>query len=306
MALASIGRKLASKCFRDGQVPPEVPPVHREITVISCFLVTLAICGASAQVRSAAAYDGKAVVPSPPREAQAVDLNTIVANLDRAQRANPARFRSYATTREYQLFSGDERQPGSAAVVRVNFYPPNVKNFVIERSSGNGRAEKVARKILQHESDAARETQPPTLLDQQNYNFTYLGTATITGHPCYLLGLEPRRKDKDLISGRAYVDAQSYMPRLVDGELAKSPSWWLKGVHVRLSFVQVDGMWLQESTKAVADVRFLGPHTLLSRSIEVEPAQVEATGRSKAGAPGTTRNHRRPATLLGSGVLISR
>jgi hypothetical protein len=233
-------------------------------------------------------------------------LNTIVENLERAQRANPARFRPYAITREYQLFAGDEPQPTSAAVARVNFYPPNVKNFVIQSTSGNSRAEKVVTKILEHETDAARASQPPTLLDDQNYNFSYLGTATIDGHSCYVLGLNPKRKDKDLVFGRAYVDAASYMPRLVDGDLAKSPSWWLKGVHVRLGFTQVDGMWLQESTKAVADVRLLGRHTLLSRALGVEPSRLEASRSVSGSEPAAQRvHHRRPAALLGSGVLVS-
>jgi hypothetical protein len=285
-------------------------PVYREIVAISCFVVTLAVAGLPAQVRPAAIAGPGAIPTADSRQPQSVDLSTIVENLERAQRNNPARFRPYAITREYQLFSGNEQQPGSATVVRVNFYPPNVKNFVIEKSSGNGRAEKVAKKILEHESDAARENQPPTILGAENYAFSYLGTAIIEGHQCYVLGLDPKRKDKDLIRGRAYIDAQSYMPRLVDGDLAKTPSWWLKQVHIRLGFAQVDGMWLQESTKAVADVRFLGPHTLLSRALQVEPTELQATRRLPSD-PRPAESHPRPAkhrrmeTLLGSGVLVS-
>jgi hypothetical protein len=285
--------------------------VNRQSISAACFLLTVTVVGATAQITQGGslAKQGASTPGNPP--AQVVDLNTLVDRMEAAQRSNPARFHAYAVTREYQLFSADEREPDSTATARVNFFPPHVKNYVIENQTGNGRAEKIAKKILDHESDAARASEPPTLLDRSNYNFTYLGTAVVDNQPCYVLGLTPRRDDKNLVRGKAFIDTATYMPRLVDGDLAKTPSWWLKQVHLTLGFTQMNGMWLQGNTKAVADVRLLGRHTLVSRFVDFEVSQALAQNRSErvGAASASERNHRRarrPQALLGSGVLVSR
>ncbi len=292
--------------------PPRAPAVFRETITAACFVLNLAVLASVAQVtHTAPSYPpvGHKAGASP---TQVVDLNVLVDRLEAAQQSNPARFRAYTVTREYQLFSEDQSQPDSAVTVRVNFFPPHVKNYVIQSQTGTGRAEKVAKKILDHESEAARANQPPTLLDRDNYDFTYLGTAVVDRQPCYVLGLTPRRNDKELIRGKAYIDAATSMPRLVEGDLAKTPSWWLKQVHLTLGFTEMNGMWMQSNTRATADVRLFGKHTLVSRFLDFEPSQTLAQNRLEgpsaktASTPDGNRHRaRHPQALLGSGLLVS-
>ena len=102
-------------------------------------------------------------------------------------------------------------------------------------------------------------------LTRNNYDFTYIGEAILDGQPCYRVGLKPKRKDKELVSGEAWIDKRSFSIRQVQGEVARTPSWWLRSVHVKLIFAEVKGAWLQTSMEAVADVRIVGLHTLTSR-----------------------------------------
>jgi len=84
---------------------------------------------------------------------------------------------------------------------------------------------------------------------------------------------------KDLISGEVWVDKHSFLVRQIDGEIAKTPSWWLRKVRVKLTFADLDGTWLQTGMEAVADVRILGPHTLTSRILDYRGAvEVASTG----------------------------
>ncbi len=48
----------------------------------------------------------------------------------------------------------------------------------------------------------------------------------------------------------------------------KTPSWWLKQVHVKLIFADLDGNWVQTSMEATADVRLAGAHTLTSQMLD--------------------------------------
>jgi hypothetical protein len=86
---------------------------------------------------------------------------------------------------------------------------------------------------------------------------------------------------------------------MIDGDLAKNPSWWLKRVHLTLSFGEVGGMWLQTGTRAEADVRVFGEHTLTSNEINYLDGSAEARNR----APAARRRSARHPDLLGAGVF---
>jgi hypothetical protein len=101
--------------------------------------------------------------------------------------------------------------------------------------------------------------------------------SVLDGRPCYLLELKPKRKEKDLIVGKAWVDKNSFSVLRIEGDTAKPPSWWLKSVHITLAFGELGGNWLQTSMEAVADVRFFGSHTLTSRILDYRAADIRAS-----------------------------
>jgi hypothetical protein len=230
---------------------------------------------------------------------QVTDLQGIVTGLENAQLDNKQHYRAYTLVRDYKLFSSNDRQAKSDVVAEISFVPPNRKTFTINRVIGASRGEKIVRKILEHEVKTTAEDQGASLLNRENYDFVYLGMAAVDGHPCYLLQLQPKHKREDLVAGRGWIDAETYLPRLIDGDLAKNPSWWLRRVHLTLSFSEVGGMWLQTGTRAEADVRIFGEHTLTSNEINYESAPAEARNR----LPAARRRSARHPDLVGAGVF---
>jgi len=97
-----------------------------------------------------------------------------------------------------------------------------------------------------------------------------------------LLELKPRRREPDLIWGQLWIDEHSFLVRHIEGELAKSPSWWLRKIQVKLTFAELDGTWLQTGMEAVADVRIVGTHTLTSRVLDYRAAGEVATAATLA------------------------
>ncbi len=114
-------------------------------------------------------------------------------------------------------------------------------------------------------------------MTRDNYDFTDLGETALDGRSCYLLGLKPRRKETDLIAGQVWIDKHTFATRQIEGEVAKTPSWWLKKIHVKLTFADVDGAWLQTGMEAVADVRMMGSHTLKSQLLDYRGADEVAS-----------------------------
>jgi hypothetical protein len=194
-------------------------------------------------------------------------LETIVLRLEQAQAVLRTQQQPYTVTREYEFFKGESQEPASRVLVKVDFQPPGMKTFKIEQAQGSGQGERIVRRVLEHEQAAAKD-QDSHEISSRNYSFRLIRGDVLQGHPCYVLQLIPKRDEKNSIRGEAWVDAESYLIRHVDGELAKSPSWWVKDVHVTLEYGLMAGIWVQTSMHAVAHVRLLGQHVLLAHDLD--------------------------------------
>lgn len=225
------------------------------------------------------------------------DLTAIVANLEHAQQQNRSNIKAYVVTRDYQLFAGAEQQPKSTVIAEVTFEPPTTKTYEIRESNGSSQGEKVVRKILDHEQQMSKDVGDHDL-SRQNYEFAYLGERSLNGRRCYLLKIVPKRDQKDLLDGIAWIDADSFMPRRVEGSPSKSPSWWVKKLQIQMTYAPVEGMWLPTSSRAEADVRLFGKHTFVGRDIAYQ--RLDAVAKR-------SRPHRRStAAEAGMGIIVAR
>jgi len=216
------------------------------------------------------------------------DAQSIVDRMLRAQQENKARVHPFTVKRGYLLLDKQEQQKAQV-VANITVLPPDSKYYNIESSSG-GMGEKVLRDVLTKETEPARDAQRKAL-SPENYDFQLLGDETIDGRRCFLLSMNPRREEKDLLRGKIWVDAENYNIRRVEGSPAKNPSWWIHDLHILMSFAEVDGMWLRTFTHAVANVRFKGKYIMESRDIEYRFSEQTAS-----------RSRRNPAIFAGSAV----
>ena len=215
-------------------------------------------------------------------------LNSIIEALEKAQARTRPRV-SYQVIREYHLSGAHDSRSDSDVVAELDFTPPTSKSYRIQKSSGSDRGQRVVRRVLDNEIESAStDNQARTALSRDNYEFAYKGEVILDGQPCYLLGLKPKRKEKNVISGQVWVDQHSFLVRQIEGEVAKTPSWWIKKVSVKLRFSDLNGTWLQSNVEAVADVRVFGPHTLTSHILDYrvadEVASATAHIRSHSGS----------------------
>jgi hypothetical protein len=210
-----------------------------------------------------------------------MSLNSIVEALEKTQAPES----SYQVIREYRLFGANNSKADTEVVAELNFRLPGT-GYRIQKASGSHRGLQVVQGVLDHEVGATSSgNQSRMALTRKNYDFTYIGETVLDGQPCYRLGLKPKRKEKELISGEAWVDQHSFFIRQVEGEVAKTPSWWLKSVRVKLVFAEIEGTWLQTSMEAVADVRVVGPHSLTARILDFHgEAEVASTAPARSPA----------------------
>lgn len=216
------------------------------------------------------------------------DIATIVSRMEQAQRQSAVKPKSFSVKRDYQLL-GKENEPKARLVATISFVPPDQKQYQIESSHG-GMGEKILRDILARETETPKDPERKKI-SQDNYDFQLLGTEPLEGRLCYVLALSPRRHDKELIHGQAWVDAETFNIRRIQGEPAKSPSWWIHDVQILMTFNEIDGVWLRTFMKAVASVRFKGRYEMISRNVEYHSAE-----------QATVHRRNRPAILAGAAL----
>jgi hypothetical protein len=219
-------------------------------------------------------------LPPTSAETKSPDLNTIVQHLEEVQHQTPAQARPYEVTREYKVFRGDDRQPVSEIMVQINFFPPDTKTYKVTEARGNSSGPKMVRELLDRETESAKK-EHASEISRNNYDFVFLRQENFGIVPEYVLRIVPKRKDKYLLRGFIWVDAGTFRIRRIEGVPAKSPSFWIKDIHITLQFAQLGGMWIPVSFDAIATVRLLGQYTLAGLDIRSSDT-LSAAGNSNS------------------------
>jgi hypothetical protein len=212
--------------------------------------------------------------PSSTAEIKSPDLNLILQRLEDVQHQDPAQSRPYEVAREYKVFRGYDKQPTSEVTAQINFVPPDMKTYKITQAHGSSIGERIVCELLDRETESAKQG-PGSEISRTNYDFVFLRHENFGVAPEYVLGIVPKRKEKYLLRGQIWVDASTFRIRRIEGVPAKSPSFWIKDIHIALQYAQLDGMWIPISFDAIAAVRLLGPYTLAGlniRALDPQPA----------------------------------
>jgi hypothetical protein len=143
---------------------------------------------------------------------------------------------------------------------------------VLEEGGSSRTREKVFRAVLQTEADASREgDRDAAAVTPANYTFSRIGDGA---NGTVQIRLVPRRRDSRLVDGILTVSADGYPLRL-EGTLAKSPSFWVKSVHVVRRYGRFGDLSLPTMVESTADVKMIGKSTFTMRY-----SYTEVNGRS--------------------------
>jgi hypothetical protein len=198
----------------------------------------------------------------------------IVALMTQAQAENRASLSPYTVTRAYKLFEGaytDEVK--SLVIAEITVEPPQPKKYTVQSTEGSGLGEKVVRRMLDSEM-ALSQDYGSSSVTPSNYDFLFAREDVVSGHLCHVLTMLPRRRSKSLLRGSVWVDSSTYLFRRIEGETAKSPSWWVKDVRIVLLYGYASGMWLQTASEATANVRMLGSSSVRWQDVSYQMKDV--------------------------------
>ena len=133
---------------------------------------------------------------------------------------------------------------------------------VIGEGGSDRTRDKVFRAVLEAEADAWRAgSRDEAAVSLANYEFIRAGS---TGSGSTKIQLKPRRADSKLVEGTLTVSADGY-PLLLEGRLAKSPSFWVRSVTVVKRYARVGGVSLPIVIESLADVKMFGKSSFSMR-----------------------------------------
>lgn len=183
----------------------------------------------------------------------------VVAHMERADNDRLTALAGYTGMRRYR-FENRRFKKRAEVVVRAKCASTGVKTFEVVEGSGSSF---VRRQIIQRMIDAEREAsekgeREQTRITPQNYSFSLVGTDISGGRSNYVLDITPKTKNRFLIRGRIWVDAEEYAITRIEGSPAKNPSRWIKSVKVVHLYRHEGRFWMPTSNRSRAQVQLFG------------------------------------------------
>src|SRR5262245_24369269 len=191
------------------------------------------------------------------------NAHEIFSRLQKANAIRARRLPSYSSIRSYSVYQKDK--PSDAEIkVRMEYVGPSTKNFRILSWSGSGWIQRwVFRSLIRAEQETAGgKSKADGEITSANYEVKWIGEEPRQGHECYLLELHPRRRDKFLVDGKIWVDKQDFAIVTLEGEPAKSLSFWVVRAHLVREYQKVGDFWLQLKDETNAEIRLAGEYVM--------------------------------------------
>lgn len=187
------------------------------------------------------------------------DANEVMARVLLRDTERESQSAGYAGHRRY-IFDNDKMHKHAELVVDVLCETNGTKHFSVITEDGWKSANKhVLKKMLESESETSTpEIRPQTRLTADNYTFTLVQLEVIKDRLTYVIDVTPKRRDKYLMEGRVWIDAQDFAMVRAEGQPAHNPSFWTKSIHFVQQYQKSGSYWFPVSTMSVTEARFFG------------------------------------------------
>lgn len=199
----------------------------------------------------------------PPALTVTTSLEQILSRMDATNRHRESALISYTAMRTYEAANGDGDHRAKMQV-KVVFNSPRTKDFTIVSEQGSSF---IRNMVFVRALDTEKETQASaskqrSAVNADNYSLTLIGQENVQGRHCYVLDARPKRKDKFLIRGRVWIDAVDYAVVRVQGELAKSPSFFVRKVQLIRDYAKIGDFWLPQQDQSISQLLVFGKSTM--------------------------------------------
>jgi hypothetical protein len=161
-----------------------------------------------------------------------------------------------------QHYKASDRRFGVQAdmVARMTYERGKGKRFdVISREGSTTIQTRVFDRLMAAEVEASKQNLGSgSPMNPTNYKFRLMGQTVYNGRNCYLLEVQPRRKNEQLINGKTWVDANDFDIIHEEGRPSSSPSFWIGRPMITSDYEKIGKFWVTMRRYSVSDSFLLG------------------------------------------------
>ena len=193
----------------------------------------------------------------------------------------------YQGMRRY-ILDNERTHKHAEILVHIDCGADGIKHFELVSQTGwKGAYKHVVSKMLESEAEASHpDVRSRIRLSPDNYEFHILRAALLDDRMDYLVEVTPKRHEERLFEGRVWIDAQDYAVARIEGEPAKSPSFWIRGVHFVHTYQKSGPIWFPLATESTTEVRIFGATTLTIEYFDYTPNLQPSPDTARADAGG--------------------
>jgi hypothetical protein len=183
----------------------------------------------------------------------------VVAQMMERDNQRQAALHGYTAVRRYVL-ENSRHHKRAEMLVTMKCLDNGSKQFQTVSATGWSAARShLFPRLLESESEASLpDVRERSRITPENYSFEMVGKDFIDQHPAYVIGIAPKTRNKYLVRGKIWVDADDYAIMRIEGEPAKNPSFWIKSTHFVHTYQRNGMFWLPSSDRSVTDARIVG------------------------------------------------
>jgi len=214
-----------------------------------------------------------------PKTVRDLPADAVVQKMRATSARRSAELQGFRATRTYDLkYHGFLGTREAGMKVLATYTAPDKLEFsVISQSGSKLLLNRVLLKLLESEREAFKN-QKQIELSPANYTFESDGVETSDNDPCYVLKVSPRKENKFLYRGKVWIDAHDFALARMEGQPAKSPSFWIKDTQIDSTWHDVQGFWLIQQSKSLSHIRLGGMATL---TIDYNDYQITRVGGTR-------------------------
>jgi len=207
----------------------------------------------------------------------------VVERMVRADNDRMAALAGYSGTRHYRF---ENKKSGKTAEITAHMScgRDGVKTFDVVSETGSGFVRShIIRKMIEAESESSRKGERmESRIIPENYAFRLIGTESVDNRPSYVLEIDPKKPTKFSIRGRIWVDAEDFAIARIEGQPAKSPSFWIRSARVEQRYGLAGQFWLPSLNHSVAQARVFGATEVVIEYSDYKTSVREAQTRVRA------------------------
>jgi outer membrane lipoprotein-sorting protein len=183
----------------------------------------------------------------------------VIAKMLERNRLRNEQLQRYSAVRTYEI-RDREGKLAAQAVVEVDYEAPDKKTFHKTSEKGSGIVRRlVFDRLLQSEGETSSGREHhDSAITNANYTFKLVAEEDLGSYHCFVLEATPKRKDKYLLEGKIWVDAEDFAVAKIAGHPAKKPSFWINRADFVREYQRIEGFWLPYRDETFVEVKIYG------------------------------------------------